>query len=103
VIAAERLVEAGREQHLTQNQNLAAGRQPVRARDRRASLIYISWYINGYGRPQTPLDVNPKMGPVHGQFAGSDGVLPVTTEQMVSSHVPSAGQYPRRGAGRKGA
>jgi hypothetical protein len=27
----------------------------ARARDRRASLIYISWYINGYGHPWTPL------------------------------------------------
>ena len=27
--------------------------------------------------------------------------LPMTTEQMVGSHVPSAAQYPRRGAGRK--
>jgi hypothetical protein len=30
-------------------------------------------------------------------------VLPMTTNQMASSHVPSAAQYPRRGAGRKGA
>ena len=43
--------------------------------------IYISWYINGYGRPWTPLDVNPKMRHVHGQFAGSGGVLLPTTEQ----------------------
>ena len=47
--------------------------------------IYISWYINGYGRPWTPLDVNPKMGPVHGQFAGSEGVLHPTTEQKASA------------------
>lgn len=36
-------------------------------------LTYISWYINGYGRSWTPLDVNPKMRPVYGQFAGSEG------------------------------
>ena len=35
-----------------------------------SSLIYISWYINGYGRPWAPVDVNPKMRHVHGQFAG---------------------------------
>jgi hypothetical protein len=66
-------------------------------------LIYISWYINGYGRPWTPLDVNSKIGHVHGQIAGSEGVLLQTTDQMVTAHVPSADQYPRRGDGRKGA
>jgi hypothetical protein len=44
-------------------------------------LTYISWYINGYGRSWTPLDVNPKMRPVYGQFAGSEGVLLAATEQ----------------------
>jgi len=45
VIAAERLVE----KHLTQNQMFGSRQTAVRARDRRASPIYISWYINGYG------------------------------------------------------
>jgi hypothetical protein len=31
-------------------------RPPARARDRRASLVYISWYINGYGRPWTSVE-----------------------------------------------
>jgi hypothetical protein len=43
--------------------------------------IYISWYINGYGRPWTSSDVNPRISPVHGRIAGSCGLLPVTTEQ----------------------
>jgi hypothetical protein len=38
-----------------------------------------------------------------GQIAGSRGVLPVTTDQKASCHVPWEDQYPRRGAGRKGA
>jgi hypothetical protein len=80
--------------------------QPAGRRSESATeepLIYISWYINGYGRPWTSLDVNPKMRHVHGHCAGSGGVLLATTDQMVSSHVPSADQYPRRGDGRKGA
>jgi hypothetical protein len=43
------------------------------------------------------------MRPDHGRITGSCGVLPVTTDQMASSHVPSADQYPRRGDRRKGA
>jgi hypothetical protein len=64
---------------------------------------YINWYINGYGRPWTSSNPNPTMRPDHGQIAGSCGVLPVTTDHMASRHVPLADQYPRRGAGRKGA
>jgi hypothetical protein len=37
-----------------------------------------------------PVDVNPKMKHVHGQIAASEGALLPTTNQMVSSHVPSA-------------
>jgi hypothetical protein len=65
--------------------------------------IYISWYINGYGRPWTSSDVNPKIRPVHGQIPCTGGVLLATTDQMVNRHIPSADQYPRRGDGRKGA
>jgi hypothetical protein len=64
---------------------------------------YISWYINDHGQPWTSLDANPRLRLVHGQIAGSYGVLLATTDQMASSHVPSADQYPRRGDGRKGA
>jgi hypothetical protein len=42
---------------------------------------YINWYINGYGRPWTPSDVNPRIRPVHGQIEGIGGVLLTTTEQ----------------------
>jgi hypothetical protein len=44
--------------------------------------IYISWYINGYGRPWTSSDVNPKIRPLHGQIAGTGGVLLATTDHM---------------------
>ncbi len=47
--------------------------------------------------------MNPKMRHVPGQIAGPEGVLLPTTDHMASSHVPLADQYPRRGAGRKGA
>ena len=50
--------------------------------------IYISWYINDYGRPWTSSDVNPRITPVHGRIPGTGGVLPVTKDQMVRSHVP---------------
>lgn len=50
--------------------------------------VYISWYINEYGRPWTSLDVNPRIRPVHGQIAGTGGVMLPTTEQMATSHVP---------------
>jgi hypothetical protein len=70
------------EKHLT---HLAAGRQLARAHDREAFLIYISWYINGCRRPWMSLDVNPEMGPVHGQIRGTGRVLPVTTDQKVGS------------------
>jgi hypothetical protein len=66
-------------------------------------LAYINWYINGYGRPWTSVDLNPKMKLDFGQPAGSGEPLHATTDQMVTAHVPSADQYPRRGDGRKGA
>ena len=53
--------------------------------------IYISWYINGYGRPWTSLDVNPRIRPVHGQIAGTGGGLLATTDHMAGRHVPWAG------------
>jgi hypothetical protein len=46
--------------------------------------IYISWYINGYGRPWTSSDVNPKIRPVHGQISGTSGVLLATTDQKAN-------------------
>jgi hypothetical protein len=49
---------------------------------------YISWYINGYGRPRTSLDLISKMRPGHGQIAGAGGGLLATTEQMATRHVP---------------
>jgi hypothetical protein len=61
--------EAGREAPDPESDVLAARRQPVRGRDRSASLIYINWYINGYRRPWTSSDVNPRISPVHGQVA----------------------------------
>ena len=60
-------------------------RQLAKARDTGTSLIYISWYINDYRRPWTPLDVNSKMGHVHGRFAGDEGgLLPV---RQLQDHV----------------
>jgi hypothetical protein len=71
VIVAERPVE----KHLTQNQMFGSPQTARQSPRPENVLIYISSYINGYGRPRTPLDVNPKMRHVHGQFAGSGGVL----------------------------
>jgi hypothetical protein len=69
-------------------------RQTVRQRPRPKSLqIYISWYINDYGRPWTSSDPNPKMRHVPGQIAGSGGVLPVTTEQKASSPSPVQSEH----------
>jgi hypothetical protein len=67
--ALESLVE----KYLTQNQ-MFASRQAAGQSPRPENLpIYISCYINGYGQPWTPLDVNPKIRPVHGQIAGPSG------------------------------
>lgn len=52
--------------------------------------IYISSYINDYGQPWTSSDPNPKMRFVYGRIAGSCRMLLATTDQMASSHVPSA-------------
>jgi hypothetical protein len=88
VIAAERLVE----KHLTENQ-MFGGRHTAGQSPRPKSLpIYISWYINDYGRPWTSSDPNPTMRPDHGQIAGSCGVLPVTTDQMTDRYVFSVGR-----------
>jgi hypothetical protein len=63
VVAAERLAE----KHLTQNQMFGSG-QIAGQRPRPKSLpIYISWYINGYGRPWTSSDVNLRIRLLHGQ------------------------------------
>ena len=43
------LLESLVEKHLTQIRCLAICRPPVRGRDRKSPLIYISWYINNYG------------------------------------------------------
>src|SRR5437588_6300325 len=69
---------------LTESQRFGAGRQPVEACDQRASLIYISWYINDYGCPWTPSDVIPRITLVYRQVAGSEGVLLPTTDQKAS-------------------
>jgi hypothetical protein len=81
------------EKHLTQNQMLTAGGPPVSPPPNSLS-IYISWYINDYGRPRTSSDVNPMIRHVHGRIVGIGGVLLVTTDQMASqvpgSHVGTA-------------
>ncbi len=59
--------------------------RPVGACGRRALGIYISYYINGYGRPRTSSDLDRKIRPRPGQPAGSGGVLPATTDQKVGS------------------
>jgi hypothetical protein len=43
------------------------------------------------------------MRPDPGLPAGGGDASPMTTDQMANCHVPLADQYPRRGAGRKGA
>jgi hypothetical protein len=68
--------------------------------------IYISKYINDYGRPWTPVDVNLKIRSDHGQIAGTGGELLATTDQMVKwspATFPRPLKYPRRGVGRNGA
>jgi hypothetical protein len=74
------------EKHLTQNQDV--WQQADRRSDPASVPIYISWYINDYGRPWTPLDVNPRIRHVHGQIAGTGGVLLMTTEQKAFVTVP---------------
>jgi hypothetical protein len=48
-------------------------------------LVYISWYINDYGRPWTSSDVNPKAKHVRGQIAGASRGLHATMAQKASS------------------
>jgi hypothetical protein len=81
VIVAERLVE----KHLTKNQMFGSGQIAGQRPLPKSLPIYISWYINGYGRPWTSSDVNPKIRPVHGQIPGTGGVLLATTDQKVGS------------------
>jgi hypothetical protein len=76
------------EKHLIQNQMFDSRQTSHQSRDQRVFPIYISWYTNGYGRPWTLLDMNPKMGHVHGQFAGSEEVLLPTTDHMVIATFP---------------
>jgi hypothetical protein len=72
------LEEPGQKKHLTQNQ-MFGSRQTADQSPRPKSLpIYISWYINDYGQPWTSSDVNPRMRPVHGRFAGTYGLLLAT-------------------------
>jgi hypothetical protein len=66
---------------LTKNQMLGVLHTTDQSPRPKSLLVYISWYINGYGRPWTSSDPNPRMRPNRGQFAGSGGVLPATTEQ----------------------
>jgi hypothetical protein len=51
---------------LTRNQMLAKGRPSVTTPRPKNHLLYISWYINDYGRPWTSSNGNPRIGPVHG-------------------------------------
>jgi hypothetical protein len=75
----------GTENLLTKNQ-MFGSRQTAGQSPRPKSLpAYISWYINGYGRPWTSSDVSPRIGPVHGPIAGIGRALLVTTDQKASS------------------
>jgi hypothetical protein len=76
------LLESLVEKHLTQNQ-MFGSRQAASRRPRPKKHPYLHQLVHhGYGRPWIPLDVNPKMRHVHGQFAGSGGVLLATTDLM---------------------
>jgi hypothetical protein len=82
------LLESLVEKHPTKNQ-MFGGRQTVGQSLRpKILLVYISWYINDYGRPWTSSDVNPRIRPVHGQIARPGRVLLPTTEQKASSPSP---------------
>jgi hypothetical protein len=77
------------EKHLIQNQMFGSRQTAGQTPPPKSVPIYISWYINDYGRPWTPLDVNPRIRHVHGQIAGTGGVLLMTTDQKVSYSSPS--------------
>jgi hypothetical protein len=51
-------------------------------------LTYINRYIDGYGRPWTSSDLNPKMRPGPGQIAGSRAGLLATTDLKVRGSSP---------------
>jgi hypothetical protein len=73
-----------RVKQLTKNQMLGGRHTAGQSPWPKSLPIYISWYINDYGRPWTSSDVNPMIRPVHGQIAGTGGVLLATTEQKAS-------------------
>jgi hypothetical protein len=83
MIATEGLVE----KHLTQNQMFRNKQTADGSPPPKIVLVYISWYINGCGRPCTSSDVNLRISHVHGQIVGPGGVLPVTTEQKAFAAV----------------
>jgi hypothetical protein len=67
--------------HLTENQMLGCRQAPRSEPATQIFPIYISWYINDYGRPRTSLDVISKIMHVHRQIAGPHRVLLPTTDQ----------------------
>jgi hypothetical protein len=71
-------------QRLTRNQVFGKQVTAHPTRDRRLSLFYIRWYINGYRSPWTLSDVNPRTRPVHEQIADPERALFPTTDQMTS-------------------
>jgi hypothetical protein len=77
--AVERLVE----KHLIQNQMFGSWQTTGQSPRPTRLPIYISWYINDYGQPWTSSDAYPTIRLVHGQIAGSGGVLLTTTDHMV--------------------
>ena len=93
--------EPRRGRHLIKNQ-MFVSRQTAGQRPRPKSLlIYISWYINGYGRPWTSSDVNPRISPVHGQIAGFYGGCmrlrikwPAATFPRAAARTTGTGQMP---------
>jgi hypothetical protein len=55
------------EKHLNQSQMLGSRHTPGRSPRPKMLLIYISWYINGYGLPRTSSDPNSKIRPDYGR------------------------------------
>jgi hypothetical protein len=88
VIAAERPIE----KQLTRIRCSVSGQTTDQSPLQKINLIYISWYINDYGLPWTPLDVSPRIRPAHGQIARTGRVLHVTTEQMAFLGIMRGGQ-----------
>ncbi len=74
--------------HLTENQvDQRPDTQPVRARGPRSSP-YINWSSTATDDHERPRTSTRGLRPDPGQFAGSGGALPVTTEQKASSPSP---------------